>query len=104
MLERSIERKLKIRVEEKGGMAMKFVSPGLSGVPDRIVVGPNGCMWFVELKAPGKKLSPKQVKMANRLAALGHKVWVIDCDEKIAEFLQEAFGEVYPSSLSSLCC
>ncbi len=103
MLERSIERKLKLRVEEKGGLALKFVSPGLAGVQDRIVVIPNGRIWFVELKAPGKKLSPKQMKMANRLAALGHKVWVIDCDEKIAEFLQEAFGEVHPSSLPSLC-
>lgn len=93
MLERSIERKLKQRIENQGGLALKFVSPGLSGVPDRIVLVPNGQVWFVELKAPGKELSPKQIKMASRLAELGHEVWVIDCERKITQFLQEVFGE-----------
>lgn len=93
MLERTIERKLKQRIKAQGGLALKFVSPGMVGVPDRIVLTPNGQVRFVELKAPGKKPSPKQIKMACRLAAVGHQVWVIDCDEKITEFMQEVFGE-----------
>lgn len=93
MLEREIEQKLKKTIEAKGGLALKFVSPGISGVPDRLVLIPSGRITFVELKAPGKKLSPKQVKIAKRLESLGHKVWMIDSIKKISEFIQEVFPD-----------
>jgi len=41
-----------------GGMAVKFTSPGLDGVPDRIVLLPGRKIAFVELKAPGKSRGP----------------------------------------------
>ena len=57
MLESEIEKYLCKRVKaELKGRAFKFVSPGFSGVPDRIVLAPTGRIWFVETKAPGKKL------------------------------------------------
>ena len=56
MRENEIERRLAVSVKEMGGMAVKFVSPGLDGVPDRIVLLPGGKAAFVELKAPGKRL------------------------------------------------
>ena len=93
MLERDIERGFRNNIKAKGGLALKFVSPGTSGVPDRVVLLPGGKISFVELKAPGKKLSPKQVKMAKRLEELGHIVWVIDSMEGIRNFLQEVIGK-----------
>ena len=36
--ESEIERHLAVSVKKLGGMAVKFVSPGLDGVPDRIVL------------------------------------------------------------------
>ena len=93
ILESQIEKALVARVKKHGGCAMKFVSPGMTGVPDRLVLLPGGRIWFVELKAPGRKLSPKQVKIASRLESLGHKVWVIDNQEKIAVFLQEVLSQ-----------
>ena len=42
MQEKYIERKLRDMVKEKGGMALKFVSPGTDGVPDRLVLLPGG--------------------------------------------------------------
>ena len=62
MLESKIENKLEIEVKKRGGMALKFVSPGLAGVPDRIVLMPKGKVAFVELKAPGKKMRVLQLK------------------------------------------
>lgn len=53
--ENRIERHLAMSVKKMGGMAVKFVSPGLDGVPDRIVLLPGRKIAFVELKAPGKK-------------------------------------------------
>ena len=62
MNEKFIEKKLVKTAKSMGGMALKFVSPGMDGVPDRIVLFPRGHMGFVELKAPGKKLRPLQMR------------------------------------------
>ncbi|KUO73447.1 MAG: nuclease [Desulfosporosinus sp. BRH_c37] len=91
MQEKQIELKLRDAVKSKGGLALKFVSPGTAGVPDRIVLIPDGRLYFVELKAPGKRLSPKQVKMAAVLERLGHKVRVIDSTRQVKEFMDELY-------------
>ncbi len=54
-----------------------------------MVLTPDGKVFFVELKAPGKRLSPRQVKMAAVFGGVGHKVWVIDSVEKVKEFVDE---------------
>ena len=67
MREKNIESKLVKAVKEKGGIAPKFVSPGLDGVPDRLVLLPGGKIAFIELKATGKKLRPLQVRRKRQL-------------------------------------
>ena len=47
MREKDIERKLVKEVKIKGGLAMKFVSPGIDGVPDRLVLLPKGKIAFI---------------------------------------------------------
>lgn len=89
MRENVIERQLALAVKKMGGMAVKFVSPGLDGVPDRIVLLPNKKMAFVELKAPGKKLRTLQEKRRRQLEALGFPVYVIDGAEQIGGVLDE---------------
>lgn len=42
MREKTIEAKLVQAVRTKGGLAPKFTSPGLDGVPDRLVLLPGG--------------------------------------------------------------
>ena len=63
MRERFIERKFVEAVKKKGGFAPKFVSPGLDGMPDRIVLFPIGKIAFVELKAPGETMVLCQEKV-----------------------------------------
>ena len=53
MQEKYIEQKLVATVKSMGGMAPKFVSPGIDGMPDRIVLLPMGRIAFVECKATG---------------------------------------------------
>lgn len=89
MKENVIERQFAMAVKKMGGMAVKFVSPGLDGVPDRIVLLPDKKMAFVELKAPGKKLRPLQEKRKRQLEALGFPVYVIDRAEQIGGVLDE---------------
>ena len=54
MLEKQIEQKLSLMVKQQGGLALKFVSPSFVGMPDRLVLLPDGIIAFVELKTPGK--------------------------------------------------
>ena len=89
MRENEIERRLSVSVKEMGGMAVKFVSPGLDGVPDRIVLLPGRKIAFVELKAPGKKPRPLQEKRKRQLEGLGFPVYVVDRVEQIGGVLDE---------------
>lgn len=87
MNESTIEKRLKKEIELIGGKALKFVSPGVSGVPDRIVLLPHGRIVFVELKAPGEKPRAIQNYRAKELRGLGFEVKVIDSIEKVKEFV-----------------
>ena len=78
MRESEIESRLRTEAKRMGGMAVKFTSPGLDGVPDRIVLLPGRKIAFVELKAPGKKPRPLQEKRMRQLMSLGFPVYVID--------------------------
>ena len=89
MRESVIERNLVTEVKKRGGLAVKFVSPGLDGVPDRLVLFPGGKMAFVELKAPGKNMRPIQEKRARQLTALGFRVYCVDNKEMIGGVLDE---------------
>lgn len=87
--EQKIERRLKKEIELIGGKALKFVSPGVSGVPDRIVLLPGGKIIFVELKASGKNLSPIQLFKRKEFEKLGLEVKVIDSIDKVLDFIKE---------------
>lgn len=87
MKESRIEKRLIKEIEKIGGKALKFVSPGVSGVPDRIVLLPRGRVIFVELKAPGEKPEPLQVYRAEQLRKLGFEVKVIDSIEDIMQLI-----------------
>ncbi len=87
--EREIEKKLVAAVRNAGGLAPKFVSPGWDGVPDRIVLFPGGQMAFVELKSPGKKLRPLQMRRKRQLEHLGFKVFCVDGVEQIGGVIDE---------------
>ena len=92
MIEKQVEQALRKAVRDRGGLALKFVSPGLAGVPDRIVLMPNRHVAFVELKAPGKHPRPLQVKRKRQLESLeslGFPVYCIDHPEQIGGVLDE---------------
>ncbi|EJL44012.1 VRR-NUC domain-containing protein [Brevibacillus sp. CF112] len=89
MKESALERRLVREVKAIGGLALKWTSPGNRGVPDRIVILPNGQTIYVEMKAPGKPLQPLQEKWARTLRGMGHQVYKIDSDEAIDRFIQE---------------
>lgn len=92
MLEKTIESKLVTRTKAIDGMCLKFTSPSLRGVPDRIILLPEGKIGFVEVKAPGKKPRPIQVKRIKQLRDLGFKVFVLDDEKDIDKILNKIGG------------
>lgn len=78
------------------GLCLKFTSPGTVGAPDRIVIMTAG-VFFVEVKAPGKKPRMSQLAMHRKFEALGHKVWVVDSYEAVDKALEE-MGESHAAT------
>ena len=89
MREKTIEKKLTDEVRKRGGIAPKLVSPGFAGMPDRIVLFPEGCMAFVEVKAPGKAPRPLQESRHRLLRMLGFRVYVLDDPARTGGILDE---------------
>ena len=89
MREKVIEQKLVRAVRQHGGLALKFISPGFDGVPDRLILFRDGRVAFAEVKAPGKKPRPLQVHRMEQLRSLGFRVFVVDSEEQIGGMIDE---------------
>lgn len=97
MRERDIERYLVKRVKELGGEVRKVKWLGRAHAPDRVVMlpeeewdkwsVPREAIW-VELKAPGEKLRPGQLREHERMRRMGQRVVVIDSIEGVEELLR----------------
>lgn len=82
MRENVVERRLTTRVNALGGMCVKVTPVSHSGIPDRLVLLPDGRSLWVELKRPGGEVKPHQVERHRRMAAINHPVVVLSsCDE-----------------------
>ena len=82
-LEKEIEKALRSMVIRQGGVCLKWVCPGWSGVPDRIVLLPGGRIYFVETKRPlGGHVGPMQQWWGKQLRELGFNWFLIrDLDD-----------------------
>lgn len=89
MKEKQVEQKLVQAVKQRGGICLKFVSPGFAGMPDRLILFPGGRLAFAELKAPGEKPRRLQTARHKLLMRLGFQVYAIDSVERIGGTLDE---------------
>ena len=77
-LEKKVESALVSRIENMGGLCLKFIPSFISGFPDRLCLLPGGRVYFVELKRPGKKPRKLQLYWHQKLRDLGLAVLVMD--------------------------
>jgi hypothetical protein len=92
MREKSIEQSLVRKVVDCGGFCWKFTSPGIAGVPDRLVLLPYGKLAFIEVKAPGKVPTAQQLYRHEQLRSLGFKVFVLADPDDIGGILNAIQG------------
>ena len=93
MRESTIEKHLVAKVKAMGGMAYKFTSPAHRGVADRVVVLPGGVVWFVELKAPGGRLSELQKIFQSDMARMKQKYACLWSKDHVDEWIKERLGK-----------
>lgn len=87
--ENQLEEKLRKKIKELGGIALKFVSPGCAGVPDRIILMPQGKIYFVEMKSPRGEVNPIQKYVFEKFEEVGFKVHILNSDDAIKNFLEK---------------
>lgn len=75
IMERDIERRLRDGVRAFGGLCLKLVCPGFTGVPDRLILLPGGIVAFAETKRPGQRERQRQQYVQKQLRRLGFVVF-----------------------------
>lgn len=93
ILEKEVEKYLVQYAHKNDILTYKLVSPGNSGVPDRIFVNRDGTVRFVEVKAPGKKPRPLQHSVFAKLANHGQPVIIIDTKGDAQLFIDQFRGD-----------
>jgi len=91
--ESAIEKYLVTKVKEHGGLCYKFVSPGNPGVPDRLVIVPDGRVIFVELKTDIGRLAKIQKWQRGEMQKRRVDVRVLYGRDAVEEFLREVFTD-----------
>jgi hypothetical protein len=76
-------------VRERGGLCYKFVSPNNPGVPDRIVITPEGKTIYIELKTEIGRLADIQKWQLGEMKKRGADVRVLKGLEEVIAFVKE---------------
>lgn len=74
--ERSVEATVVRLAEERGGIAIKLDSSVYKGIPDRLVLLPEGIIFFCETKAPKGVVSKIQAWWHGIIDGLGFDMHV----------------------------
>ena len=80
-------------------LCFKFVSPAHRGVPDRILIGRNGVVAFLEVKKPGKRPTALQNHVMSQILACGILVRWVDNWAAAKQFIDH---EVLPRTIPTL--
>jgi hypothetical protein len=79
--EARIEGRVVRYAKERGATSVKLSTQGAmgnAGWPDRMFLGPDARVLFIEFKAPGRKPTLKQAARISSLKSLGFEVEVVD--------------------------
>lgn len=90
VLERDVEDYLKNEVKKHGGEVRKLKWIGRRSAPDRLVFLQG--VYFVELKRPGEKPRPDQIREHVRMQKKGARVCVLDSKEQVDSFISAITG------------
>jgi hypothetical protein len=87
--ERTVEKWLGDRLRKNGFLYFKFVSPQNPGMPDRLIICPDGEVVFAELKTEVGRLSRQQQVCIDDLRRHGQRVAVVKGMDEARYFAQQ---------------
>lgn len=93
MRESQIEARLARMVRERGGLCYKFISPSNPGVPDRIIITPDGRTVYIELKTETGRLQRIQEWQISEMRKRGADVRVAKGLKAVKALVAELFLE-----------
>jgi len=73
-LESDVENKLKRAWEARGALVVKINPLGFRGLPDRLVIAPNGMILWCEVKRAGEE--PRKLQIVVMKILIKFKQWV----------------------------
>jgi hypothetical protein len=80
-LEKHIEEHISEYAKKSGVLTYKFTSPGITGVPDRLFISPQGRTWYFEFKRQGRDPTTRQKREIDKM--IKHKAPVFVVDNKL---------------------
>ncbi len=90
MKEQRFETRVVVELLRRGWIVRKFVTPGMRGAADRIVLAPAGVVAFIELKrTDGKGVeSSHQRRFRTMAQEFGHLWHVVGSFDGLAKFIR----------------
>lgn len=85
--ESTLERRIKRYAEDKNCLFWKLSANGVKGLPDRILVTPNGVVAFIEIKAPKEKPRAIQLYRMQQLREKGVPATYVDNFDSAKDFI-----------------
>ena len=85
--EKAFERKLRATSKEIGYLSLKLNPNWIKGIPDRLFVGPNKTIVFMELKTPIGRASALQKYYIQKLKEFGYTAEFVDNYDTAIEIL-----------------
>lgn len=83
--ESKIEKEAGEIVKQQKGYFIKLTA--FKGIPDRLIILPEGRVFFVEFKRPGGKIAPLQTHFIKILNSMGFKAAILDSTEDFIKFI-----------------
>ena len=87
--ESSLQGSIMYAARRLGFLAVKLRGHGRRGMPDLLLISPEGVVGFLEVKIPGGKLSALQERFINTLHQHGQRVATVWKLEEAIAFLQD---------------
>lgn len=87
-LEKVIEAKVVAFAKSKNCYVRKFTSPAHRSVPDRMLIAPNGTVYFIEFKRKSEKPTAAQAVEIEKIRKQKVEVFVVDDVEKGKEIVE----------------
>ncbi len=87
--EGKVVKQIRDYLRNKGYLTLNLMQVNPSGVPDMLVISPLEEYVWLEIKAPGGRLSPGQVHMHGKLRMYNCEVHTVESLERVIEIFKD---------------